>query len=292
MIADLYISHSTFEYNGLDDKTKIFEKFENFRELIDVIRKNSSDNILHAVKDDLQKTVIDKDGTSILDFLTSYEKVANKYSRDLITIFHAIFKTCVDCNINESDMKEYLCLEDQAHCNGIIVLNKLKDFHETAQVMANVSGWLKFRRYFLGKYPVSEDDFIKECKKYYPTISFGITVNKEIGDVLFSHSNQIINCLTILEDNLLSDYSNHVGDNISFINTFGKSYGLDGSSYQGDKDSKFDFEFEDGMFFYCESHLKMNEDDSGNKKQYCRIYFKPPCKEDTKVYVGYICRHL
>jgi len=129
--------------------------------------------------------------------------------------------------------------------------------------------------------------------KYFPGIVFHSTLSQQISDVYKSHPFSIVRYLTVMEENLVSDFSNYGRDFIGFLDWFAGEHHLDGASFEGTKDEKFRFEFSDQTVAYCEPHLKMYRDDNNNSNQHCRIYFRKPETENDKfIYVGCICEHL
>lgn len=281
-------------HNGADGVEDVRRKLSDFQRMLDVIRQYADENILYLVKEKFWSCSIFGDGKTIADFISDYDNTVKVYGKDVYTLFQGILKHCKESKITLGDMKEYLDMEDENSCSGIVVLNTLDGYETHIQVMSNVNGWLNFRRHFLAKYPQNGDFFITESKKYFPGLFIHNDSKSKINDVLMSHVFRIVEYLTVLNDCLIEDFKKQGGrDLIAFLPYFACKHSLDGASFEGCKDEeKFTFMFPDGTNAYCEPHLKMYKDDAGNDNQHCRIYFKKPHEGDTKVYVGCICKHL
>ena len=290
MLAHLYISHDTFVFNGTDDISQVNNKLLEFYDLLNRTREKEykNDNKVFFVPEKFLETKMYEDGTTVSDILCNYKK----FGKDIFTVFQSIFKHCVKSCASIDDMKEYLSLESEQECNGLLVLNVLKEYDRRVQIMSTVYDWYLFRRYFLAKYPKNENFFTDELKKYYPKLEFHEELSYSIKDVVHTHPHKIVSSLTIIEKHLISDYRDYKGDFVSFLKWFAGKYKFDDVSLEGTKDSKFMFHFRCGLEAYCETHLKMYSDDSKNQNCHCRIYFKKPDFQDTKVYVGSICTHL
>ena len=117
-------------------------------------------------------------------------------------------------------------------------------------------------------------------------------IDGELKDFLYLKI-EIVTYLSVLNDFLIMEFKASGGrDFVSFLTKFAGDHQLEGASFEGTKLDKFNFIFPDGTEAYCEPHLKMFTDDSGNKNQHCRIHFKKPLENESIVYVGCICKHL
>lgn len=293
MIADLYICNDTFAYNGTDSIVDVRRKLADFQKMLEKVREYPKENNLFLVKSCFGETRMFEDGKTVIEILTDYVESSKIYGKDILTILQGIFKHCQAKNLSLDEMKEYLSLNDKENCSAILVLNPLEGYEDNVQVLSTVKGWLKFRRDFLAKYPGDEEFFLDECKKYFPNLIIHPSTKSQIGEVLASHPKQIILYLSILEEYLISEFKLQGGKDLRvFLPWFKGQHGLDDASFEGSKEDKFYFDFPDCLKAYCEPHLKMYKDDSGNDNKHCRIYFKKPNIDDTTVYVGCICRHL
>lgn len=293
MKANLYLCSTTFSYNLSDSIEVLKKKLSDFHLMIEKIREYNYENSLYMNHKDFTSIIIYNDGKSIYELISQYEFTVSKYGKDIITILSAMFKYCQDSNVSQNEIEEYLNTHDKDCCNGIIVLNPLKRDENDIQVMSNISEWYNFRRFFLAKYPIDEHFFIDETKKYFPNLQIHESTKSLLKDVLKNHSHRIVEYLSILNDFLIKEFNQIKNNDINnFLPLFALKYNIDGASLEGQKDNKFMRIFPDGTRAYCEPHLKMYKDDSGNNNQHCRIYFKKPNKGESIVYVGCICQHL
>ena len=188
-------------------------------------------------------------------------------------------------------------LESPEECQGIVVINKQDDIPVCNQVFSSISGWREFRRFFLSKHPKSPEFFISEAKKYFPKLQFSENIYSKLNEVLSTHSRKIVDGLSILNDYCFNDWTSYSGNAITFIEQFAKKHGSEGSS-EGTKKAALKAKFKkkqqkEEFECYCGPHLKYNEDDYGNTRQYMRIYFQHPnASPDEYIYIGYIMKHV
>ena len=293
MKADLYICNETFSHNSTDSFNEVKMKLSDFQIMLERIVEYSDENSLYLVKEGFMSTIIFGDGRTITEILSDYHTSITSYGKDILTLIISIFKHCKNSNISIDVMKDYLNMEDAMNCSAIVVLNPLKGFEKNVQVLSNVKGWLQFRRFFLAKYPHDAHFFIEESKKYFPNLLIHEGTKATLKNVLDTHPQQIVKYLSVLNDDLITEFNNVGGGDLnSFLIWFKSKHNLDGASFEGKKENKFYFNFPDGTNAYCEPHLKMYKDDAGNHNQHCRIHFKTPKTNESKVYVGCICQHL
>jgi hypothetical protein len=299
MNASLYICDKSFIHNGSDSDNEVYKKILSLKELVNnVSKKHGENNVFYFKGDSFSKVPLFADGTTVEDImLRSVTK-----NNDCLFLFYTIFKCFKRCNIDTSELKEYLSpeLEDEDNSNGLIVLNIIPELPQSTQILSDYSSWLNFRRFFLGKYPKSSLYFISESKKYFENLILHDENNKTLKGVIDSHSNQIVIYLGHLNDSLVTELKNKNAekDFAKFLTIFAGTHGLGKASFEGTKHDIYKYEFtnRDGVIIqtYCEPHLKMQKDDAGNKKQYCRIYFQKPDidKGEEIIYIGYIGVHI
>lgn len=294
MIASFYICDSSFLYNEKDTDHEVGLKILKFKEMIDEARQYSSDNKFYLNADSFLSTVILSGNFTIQELITERSMRVN---RDCSNLFFSLFKICEKNKLAKKDLLEYLELEDENTCNGILVFNLQKEFPNTHQVISTINGWMRFRRYYLGKYPCDSAYFLSEIEKYYKNIRIhSQNRDKYLREILHTHSQRIVAYLEALNDHLLVDFNDFRGDFVQFLPFFASKYGIDGASFEGTKNSKFrcDFLSQEGQRIeaYCEPHLKMYKDDFGNQNMHGRIYFQSPTIGCDVIYVGFICEHL
>ena len=293
MIACLYICDQSFMYNGSDSDMEVARKLFDFKQMVDEARQYD-DNVFYLNRMQFLETIILQGKVTIGDIVNKRDM---RIGRDCMNLFLSLFNICKSCSLSKEEMVAYLTLEDESLCHAMLVLNPQKDLPENHQVISTVAGWMKFRRFYLGKYPQSADFFLSEVKKYFKKLCIH-EQNKcrYLREILDTHSRRLVEYLTALNDNFLDEYNKFSGDLVQFLPVFSKAHCIDGASFEGNKDEKFKcvFSLEGGDIFeaYCEPHLKMYADDSGNRNQHGRIYFRAPQKTDEKIYIGFICQHL
>jgi hypothetical protein len=154
--------------------------------------------------------------------------------------------------------------------------------------------WRRLRKEFLLGCSVNADTFMEEMVMLYPNLIFHKKISITLKDVIKSHQKSIIRYLEVLDSALIPEMKTGSKSWPEFLKKFAIDHNMDGASMEGKKKDDFWFLFIDdsgnSKKAYCESHLKINEDDNGNKRKYCRIYFEKP--EGDVVYIGYIGEHL
>jgi len=294
MIANLYLCSKTFIHNGSDTDNKVYKKIINLHDLLRFVRnKYKNENIFYINKEELLSTQLFTDGSTVDDVFV-HNKIIN---RDVFYLFMALWKWCSIDNSSLNELVERLSIEDEENCNGLVVFNLIDDLPVSYQIISDINGWYRFRRYYLGKYPNNTSYFLTECEKYFNNLVFHPDNNRSIKEVLISHSKKIIICLSALNDNLVEDLKVSNKSYTDYLREFAINYKLDGASMEGKKDKKFIYNFtgDNGENFsaYCESHLKMFKNDR-DEDGHCRVYFRKPDveNEDSLIYIGYIGTHL
>lgn len=291
MIAHLYISDQSFLYNGSDSTIEVEKKLLEFKKMVDEFSEYD-DNEIYLNNEQFADTVILSGGVTIISVLT--QRIMD---RDCLILFQSLFKRCRECHLPKKDLIERLDSENETQCNGILVLNYQEDLPKNRQVISTITGWLEFRRFYLGKYPGNAEFFLSESRKYFKNLCIH-EQNKDryLKDILYTHSQRIVKYLSALNDYFLAEYKISQWDMVHFLPEFSERHGIDDASFEGKKYKKFKctFSLQEGTCFeaYCEPHLKMYKDDVGNQNQQGRIYFHAPQKSDVKIYIGFICKHL
>lgn len=295
MIAHFYIFAHSFLYNGIDNNNEIAAKLLKFKRMIDEARQYD-DNKFYIQADNFLETIILPNNITITQLINNIPDSNKIIGRDCLNLFMTLFKYSQRYPLSKEELLEYLELEDKNTCHGILVLNLQNDLPNNHQVISTVEGWLRFRRFYLGKYPENPEHFLREANKYYKRLFIHPqNKNKFLREILITHSKQIVEYLSALNDDLIDDYKKFAGDFVQFLPIFAGNHNIDAASFEGSKDPKFKFTFNvknKDIEIYCEPHLKMYKDDSGNHNQHGRIYFQVPQEEDSHIYIGAICKHL
>lgn len=294
MIAYLYICSASFLYNGSDTLLEVCEKLKKFSLLYDYVWEYHHDDNKFCINPDQLSQILVYTGKTLSDILFNDQTpLCRQYRYLLLAALQKSISTKINTN---DDLCEYLSLESADECQGIVVINQQADIPICNQVFSSILGWMKFRRHFLAKYPQSPEFFITEAKKYFPKLQFSVNICNRLDEVLTTHSYSIINGLSLLNDYCHKEWQNYHGNDVAFIDYFAKKYGVNGS-FEGKKNKQFNAIFkrddDQAIECYCEPHLKYNQDDCGNKRQYMRIYFQHPnASLDEKIYIGFIRKHI
>ena len=298
MRADLYVYSDSFKYNGVDSVQTLLVKLQTFKDLTQ--RVPSSDNQFLFNNGDFLNTVFLPDGTTCKELI--YGNFNSSGNRDLSLIFKTLLTSGVYhvTNFSSEEINELIGEHSEEVCAAKVVLSKESINDKTKQLLGTFEDWLAFRSYFLGLYPGDVDFFYKECKRYYPNLKFGTRYKSMTTEVLVSHSQRLTECLHIMNSHMLLEYQNFKGSNIEFPAFFASKYGLDGGSFEGRKDKKFEivFDTDPPQTLICEPHLKFNKPDYSKKNIpginfYCRVYFcMPSTKNENYIYIGAIVKHL
>ena len=294
MIAHLYICNRSFRWNGTDKLVEYQEKLVGFQRMMERINQYPQENLLYLFGDSFLNTVILRD-LVMSDIIFDYDKALAMIGKEAYIILMGIMKHCKATKATIWDMKGYLSLEDEDTCHAVVVFAALKGLGNHLQLLSTEQGWLEFRRHYLGRYPKNPSFFLSESEKYYPGLKLHPDNNSTMRDVIITHPMTIVRYLAALNDHFATEYQQSEKDMKGFLTWFAGTHNLEDASLEGSKDDKFYFDFDENgtmMKAYCEAHLKMYHDDSGNDNQHCRIYFKKPVDGEPHIYVGYIGEHL
>ena len=298
MKADLYVYSDSFKYNGIDTVETLLLKLKTFKDLTQ--RVPSKDNQFLFNNNDFLNTIFLPNGETCHDLIFGISDLSK--NRDIRLIFKTFLTSGVFhvTNFTPDEIDELIGEHSEDSCSAKVVLSKESINDKTKQLLGTYDDWLIFRSYFLGLYPGDVDFFYDECKKYYPNLKFGTRYKSMTKEVLVSHSERLTECLQFMNSKMKLEYQDFKGSNIDFPSFFSKKYNLDGGSFEGKKDEKFEIVFDTipPKTLICEPHLKFNTPDPSKINipginNYCRIYFCIPSEENDKyIYVGAIVKHL
>ena len=307
MNADLYINDKTFAYNGCDSIADIALKLAAFVELLTFVIPRKDDTFyLH--ESNFYETVLFDDGKCLSDILFIDEEIAcyDGTLRDSIEVLRTIVSSCESTELSDSEI--VALLNDDTKCTGLVVLNKQPNYPITneKQILSDKKSWYEFHRNYLCKNPPATTDmFIDETKLYFENLVIHPDNVVSLRKVYRTHLKQIVSCLICLNDCILDEFrrkTEYENDFVGFLRYFKSQHSeiIEDASFEGsykneNEKQKFTKKFtidSEEQEVLCEPHLKMNKDDNGKIRKFCRIYFKSLKKDDKFVYVGIITDHI
>jgi len=301
MVAEFYIISESFTQNSklsvreIEDRTKSLAK--DFVE----IKKYKETNKIYIHPDIYNVNFIND--ITIMDLLFNEKTANNQLDRDVRILLKKIIIEQEPTNLSTQEVIDVLLTEhNQDICHGLIGFNEVEEVDIRLQVVYNLSGWLDFRRYYLGIYPKNEPFFIDECKKYFPNLFFHERNKESIKDIFQDCPKKIVYHLTALNDKFNASYNLPDLNRTEILKHFSINARLDEvASPEGDASRKPDFTFRflnsEGIneAVCCEPHLKLCYSDLdlsySNER---RIYFHEGKSNihNGKILIGHIGCHL
>lgn len=298
MNTTFFIIPDSFKYDG-SPQSKIEAKIKNFAIDLNKIKDHDGNEILCST--DIYDIDLFK-GISVSDILNnpniSQEKLID---RDVVQQLRVIWELKETTYSTQEIYHDLIPNHDINQCYGIIAFNPIVDIPIDYQLVYGIDEWYKFKRFFLGIYPLNVNYFIDECKIYFESLFFHER-NKDSIKVLFpSCINRVIHHLSELNDKFLISKSNPY-NRINTLKKFNAIYVHDGqeASIEGNIKRKKDLTFifnnknNNEQKVYCELHLKLSVDDSGTFDNNRRIYFYEGESSiaDGKILIAHIGKHL
>lgn len=303
MIAHFYIIAESFQHNGQFSNIEIEEKVKRLSEDIALINQFKDTNKLYANFVATYQQIFYSTFT-VFDFLCDPLYVKKFVDRDVINALQKIFEKANDTNYTTQEVSEVLINWNEGeNCHGLIAFNKVNDIDDFFQLIYGIDQWYKFRRHFLGLYPVNEHFFIEECKKYFPKLHFHEDNKVTIKPILKDFSQNIIKHLGYLND-IFYNYRNKIFDNETVkYKTFTSECNLEARAAPKDNNDakeKLSFNFLDDngmrMNVICYPHLRLRKSDNVGDTHYYkhRIYFHEGLNSICKgnILIGHIGEHL
>ncbi len=296
MNAYLYVCDCTFLHNGYDTDKEVCEKVLNIGEMVYAIRNHRDENTLQINIVNFLNTKLLSEGSTIQDVL--WGDKAKQFPNAQKILLNLINST-PNCNYSYKEMIDALSndIEKEKSINALVAMNKIDGIPESHQVLYDVQGFFKFRRYFIEKYPSSTPTaFLRDIDKYYEKIVLNSNreqVESGMKDIM-NMANNIAHALTALNDDFAKEFKEKTEDNLNnFLNAFAKRHSMDGGSMGGRaKRKELNCNFEELGWQYCGPHLKFFPDKKDNRKGHLRIYFCWENDNIDKIYVGLICNHV
>lgn len=302
MVAHFYLLAESFSNNDKFSITEIENKIRRFAEDIRLINSHKETNILYINYEDIYPQIF-YDKYSVFDFICNGYGLIKQglVDRDVVNAFLSIVQKAEETTFTSVEViKELFNWVDENNCHGLIAFHKVDNLDDNLQIVYGRDGWYKFRRHFLGQFPLNEDFFIDECAKYFPGLFFHLRNKDSIKAIFTDCPKKIIYHLSALNDKFRD--SQQPGLNrTQVLERFSIEARLDEeASLKGDADRKNDFTFEfvnnkgDIEKVCCEPHLKLcysdiNSSYSTNR----RIYFHEgvPHICGGRILIGHIGSH-
>lgn len=339
MTANLYLHPEAFAYNGKDTREEVKQRLNSFvRDMKIIVFENSQDNKFNALPSLATTSVYEKEtlidfATSCLNgdeqciFFTMFANTASEYEN--ITLEELLPKCAYspeekDVNsvvfLNQNKMTDLTDPEDEGYISDEkkSIENDYITF-DNYQIVYDKDSWYTLRRQILGNHPGTHEEFVKECRKYFPNICFHEncinSLEDDEYDYLKTSPRRIVYYLSCLNDHFVEIYKKHVQkgkDANSILKDFSGHFGLDkaGSIEENyKKKEELTFLFKDSnkdetlrkvVSVHCEPHLKIERKDSNYTKDvntitfHPRIYFYFPQDEVEygRIVVGSMGKHV
>lgn len=314
MIANIFVCDRSFAFNGNDTVDDIRRKILGLRALFSEIEYKRSENILYLQHENFLNTIISEDGDTVEKILFSTDEeqqlMKEKYSRDVYNLMFSIFNNTRRSVFSHQEMLEFLSddFEEKDACYGMVAMNHMGDLPDTKQILYDENGFLKFRRYYIGKLVDDPDEFIEQIESYYDNIILNVDrdfFKTKLNEVVRSHGVCIINCLTALSEKFKEELCGKRSTgmiNLSvFLEQFAKSNSIDDGSFEGkNKKDELNCTFpktrevgcSEYITLYCGPHLKMYHDDYNHDDSHMRVYFAWDNDNLDVIYIGMISSHV
>jgi hypothetical protein len=301
MIAEFYIIAESFAQNTNSTKEEIELKTQALGNDFVSIRKYKNENKL-LVNTEIYNTPF-VNNVTISDLLYN-DTVANRnLDRDTRNMLKKIVLEAENTTISSQEVIDVLLPEhNQERCHGLIAFNEVTGINPEFQVVYNHNGWLKFRRHYLSLYPINEEYFITECKKYFPELIFHDNTINSIRPIFQGFHKKIIYHLTALNDRF-RESQDGFRNRQQVLDHFSGNCNLDTTaSLEGDASRKpfFTYNFvndqKNQQSVCCEPHIKLCSSGIPGDNTYYqhRIYFHEGFENisDKKILIGHIGVHL
>ena len=299
MITEFYLNDKSFEYKQGLTKFGLEELIKDLAENYDFIRQYETEIIF---KHNSIYEMLIFQNISVAEFLYNPD-FKKDFNRDTIKFLRLIVDASKTTKYKASYVTDVLLHEHTSDTlYGLICLNQIEGTEEK-YLIYNKQNWLAFHRYFLGLYPGSENNFIEECRKYFPALFFHERNKKAIKRLLPQFTNTILFHLSMLNDEFYK-YKTNPYNRIETLKRFSIACHLhQEASTEGNASRKITLSFEfinnegQSVRICCEPHLKLCRSDSypGDCEFYFyRIYFHEGQEniQNGRILIGHIGEHL
>ena len=324
MEVNLYLHPDTFKYNSVDTLEQVEDKLSSLvKDMVVIITEYSRDNHFKVPQSlwstkiydtmticELAEKCLDNDNKGV--FYSMLEDTSDEY--DILSLDD--LKSKCKYNPYEKEINSVLVFNyTDINCSdNKSVVNNYITFDEY-QIVYNKKTWTHLRRQILGNHPGTPEEFISECKKYFPNIVFSCDCTSYFEDDEYKYLEIIprkiiyyLSCLNDCFSNTLDYYKGKSVNANTILENFSGDYGLDtpGSIERNTlKKDALTFVFYDSnknkRSVFCEHHLKISQKDTNRQGAninyntfHPRIYFNYEYDNENGfiIWCGSIGKHL
>jgi len=186
MKSDIYLFNPSFVFNDSATPTQISESIENLLISIEDIRKeiyeNKIDNDQFLKNQEIYNIKIYKN-ILLSEFLYGCPREDCRQIRSSVkkALRSIIDKYSKSCDLLDQQILELVKRNNPYCLNGLLRLNpvELNDI-SLNYILNNKDQWYNYHCLFLAQYPINENNFYKEIKKYFPQIYFHPSVENSL----------------------------------------------------------------------------------------------------------------
>lgn len=325
MRANLYLHTESLQHNGVDNQIQVEKKFKQLISDLIEARRIDKDNNLIKISPNIYTVKIYKEQ----DFYTFIQNSLDREERNFI--FSILHNTSEECDNSLNDLLEKSQYHvNETECNAVLILNStiptedIEDRQEylyrnytnisfnTYQLIYDFQSWRTLRRQILGNHPVNAENFINECKLYFPNLYFHPQCKNVISNFLRKIPRTIIIHLSCMNDcfNIFRQRDASSADANTILEEFAGKYNLETGSLQRNAARREELTFNFPRTnnpniekpIYCEPHFKItrfddnyrptNTDDLVNFNARIYFHFGDPEVADNRILIGSIGPHV
>lgn len=294
-VYDFYLLDESFVGSEKEEIPTLKKKLEQLASDCEYIRENNE----RIYKNDSIYNVEIISGHQLYEFLWNSNCTIVDYDTRIALML--IIDKALTVTTSSHELISQLDNHNQNSVTGIIGLNEIQGIN-SRYLIYNKNDYFNFHRYFLKLYPGSIEEYLFQCKIYFPNLHIHDrnlhTLQTTDGGFL-NFKNHFCNCLEYLNNMSITERKT---DNIlEFLRKIQGESGYE-TTMEGDaeKKEKMTFDFTDNNQkstpVCCEPHMKLSRSDNpGDSKHYTnRIYFHIGTKDilNGKILIGHMGSHI
>lgn len=186
MKSNIYLFNPSFVFNDSATPTQISESIENLLISIEDIRKEIYENKIdndHFLKNQEIYNIKIYKNILLSEFLYGCPREDCRQIRSGVkkALRSIIDKYSKSCDLLDQQILELVKRNNPYCLNGLLRLNpvELNDI-SLNYILNNKDQWYNYHRLFLAQYPINENNFYREIKKYFPQIYFHPSVENSL----------------------------------------------------------------------------------------------------------------